>query len=158
MNSQERKEQLRNSKPYQAMKHITIYLDNYHLDGIAGLVPGGIGDAVTAFFGLTHVYFAMFKLHSIPLTLAVLNNTLRDVLLGLIPFYVGNVIDFFHRSNKKNMALIDGFINDDKAIIKEVNKRALQAAVFLIFFIIAIAMMIALLIWLAKTLGTMIFS
>ena len=55
MNSQERKEQLRNSKPYQAMKHITIYLDNYHLDGIAGLVPGGIGDAVTAFFGVTHI-------------------------------------------------------------------------------------------------------
>lgn len=158
MSSLERKGQLMNSKLYQSMKYITTYLDKYYLDGVAGLVPGGIGDAVTAFFGLTHVYFAMFKLHSIPLTLAVLNNTLRDVLLGLIPFYVGNVIDFFHRSNKKNMALIDGFINDDKAIIKEVNKRALQAAVFLVFFIIAIAMMIALLIWLAKTLGTMIFS
>ncbi|MGF0098084.1 DUF4112 domain-containing protein [Prevotella sp. SGI.027] len=158
MSSPERKGQLMNSKLYQSMKYITIYLDKYHLDGIAGLVPGGTGDAVTAFFGLTHVYFAMFKLHSIPLTLAVLNNTLRDVLLGLIPFYVGNVIDFFHRSNKKNMALIDGFINDDKSIIKEVNKRALQAGVFLVFFIIAIAMMIALLIWLAKTLGTMIFS
>lgn len=113
---------------------------------------------MTALFGVTHVYFAMFKLHSIPLTLAVLNNTLRDVLLGLIPFYVGNVIDFFHHSNKKNMVLIDGFINDDEATIKEVNKRALQAAVFLVFFIIAIAMMIALLIWLAKALGTMIFS
>lgn len=158
MSSLERKGQLMNSKLYQSMKYITIYLDKYYLDGVAGLVPGGIGDAVTAFFGLTHVYFAMFKLHSIPLTLAVLNNTLRDVLLGLIPFYVGNVIDFFHRSNKKNMALIDGFISDDKAIIKEVNKRALQAAVFLVFFIVAIAMMIALLIWLAKTLGTMIFS
>ena len=158
MSSPERKGQLMNSKLYQSMKYITTYLDKYYLDGVAGLVPGGIGDAVTAFFGLTHVYLAMFKLHSIPLTLAVLNNTLRDVLLGLIPFYVGNVIDFFHRSNKKNMALIDGFINDDKAIIKEVNKRALQAAVFLVFFIIAIAMMIALLIWLAKTLGTMIFS
>lgn len=158
MSSPERKGQLMNSKLYQSMKYITTYLDKYYLDGVAGLVPGGIGDAVTAFFGLAHVYFAMFKLHSIPLTLAVLNNTLRDVLLGLIPFYVGNVIDFFHRSNKKNMALIDGFINDDKAIIKEVNKRALQAAVFLVFFIIAIAMMIALLIWLAKTLGTMIFS
>lgn len=158
MSSPERKGQLMNSKLYLSMKYITTYLDKYYLDGVAGLVPGGIGDAVTAFFGLTHVYFAMFKLHSIPLTLAVLNNTLRDVLLGLIPFYVGNVIDFFHRSNKKNMALIDGFINDDKAIIKEVNKRALQAAVFLVFFIIAIAMMIALLIWLAKTLGTMIFS
>lgn len=158
MSSPERKGQLMNSKLYQSMKYITTYLDKYYLDGVAGLVPGGVGDAVTAFFGLTHVYFAMFKLHSIPLTLAVLNNTLRDVLLGLIPFYVGNVIDIFHRSNKKNMALIDGFINDDKAIIKEVNKRALQAAVFLVFFIIAIAMMIALLIWLAKTLGTMIFS
>lgn len=158
MSSPERKGQLMNSKLYQSMKYITTYLDKYYLDGVAGLVPGGVGDAVTAFFGLTHVYFAMFKLHSIPLTLAVLNNTLRDVLLGLIPFYVGNVIDFFHRSNKKNMALIDGFINDDKSIIKEVNKRALQAGVFLVFFIIAIAMMIALLIWLAKTLGTMIFS
>lgn len=94
MSSPERKGQLMNSKLYQSMKYITTYLDKYYLDGVAGLVPGGVGDAVTAFFGLTHVYFAMFKLHSIPLTLAVLNNTLRDVLLGLIPFYVGNVIDF----------------------------------------------------------------
>lgn len=158
MTSFERKEKLLNSKLYIGMQKLTTYLDKYYLDGIVGFVPGGIGDTVPAALGMTHVYFSLFRLRSIPLTLAVMNNTLRDILLGLIPFHVGNVIDFFHRSNSKNMKLIDGFIKEDRAIIKEVNKRAWLAVITMIFFVIAIAMMIALLIWLAKTLGTMLFT
>lgn len=100
------------------MKLCTKYLDKYHLDGVAGLIPGGLGDIISALFGLSHVYFSMFKLHSVPLTLAVANNMLRDILIGLIPFNVGNVLDFFHRSNIKNMMLIDGFINNDEAMMK----------------------------------------
>lgn len=153
-----RKENLRNSKLYNSMKLCTKYLDKYHLDGVAGLIPGGLGDVISALFGLSHLYFSMFKLHSLPLTLAVANNTLRDILIGLIPFNVGNVLDFFHRSNIKNMMLIDGFINNDEAMMKEVNKRALQAGILLVFFIIAIVMMFVLLVWLAKALGNLFFT
>lgn len=154
----ERKERLKQSKLYGTMQAITAYLDKYYLDAIAGIVPGGIGDAVSALFSLVHVYFSLFKLKSIPLTLAILNNALRDVLLGLIPFYVGDVIDFFHRANKKNMALIDGFINDDQDIIRTVNRKALQSLVLFFVFVAAIFLMLWLLVWIAGKIGTALFT
>ena len=110
----DKKEKLKNSKLYLAMQDITRYLDRYYLDGVAGLVPGGVGDAVSGVFCLVHIYISLFKLHSIPLTLAILCNTLRDIFLGMLPFFVGDVIDFFHKANSKNMALIEGFVNQDR--------------------------------------------
>ena len=110
----DRRQNLKDSTLYRWLQHITLWLDQYYLDAIAGLVPGGIGDAFSSLFSLVHVYFAAFRLRSLPLTLAILNNCLRDLFLGLLPFYMGNVIDFFHRANKQNMALIDGFINNDR--------------------------------------------
>lgn len=124
------------------MNKVQEYLDRYYLDGIVGLIPYGIGDVVSAFFAAVYVWFAAFKVRSLPLTLAILNNSLRDVLLGLIPFYVGDVIDFFHKANKQNMTLINGFINNDQAIIKDVNKKALQSAVLVGVFLLCIVLMI----------------
>ena len=83
---------------------------------------------------------------------------LRDIFLGLIPFYVGNVIDFFHRANSRNMALIDGFINDDEALIKEINRKAAYAALILIATIMAILLMLALLVKIAQAIGTALFT
>ncbi|HEY9550744.1 MAG TPA: DUF4112 domain-containing protein [Prevotella sp.] len=154
----ERKEQLKQSRLYIGMQNISNYLDKYYLDAIAGLVPGGFGDAISALFALVHVYFSLFKLRSVALTLAILNNSMRDIFLGMIPFYIGNLIDFFHKANKQNMALIDGFINNDKAIIGEVNRKALQSLIAVAAFSVAIALMIALLVWIAQWLGTLIFS
>ena len=105
---------LRSSDLYRRMHRVTKFADDYYLDAVIGLIPGGIGDIIGGLFSLMHVYFGLIKLRSIPLTLALLNNMLRDILLGLLPFYVGDVIDFLHKANKKNMALIDGFVNDDK--------------------------------------------
>ena len=152
------KEELKSSAIYSWMQTITRYLDQYYLDAAIGLIPGGIGDAISAVFSLIHVYFSLFRLHSIPLTLAILNNTLRDIFLGMIPFYVGDVIDFFHKENKKNMALIDGFINDDQEIIHEVNKKAVQSLLVLISFVVAIFLMIRLVVWIAQIIGSIIFS
>ena len=154
----DKKEKLKSSAIYHWMQNITRYLDRYNIDGFAGLIPGGIGDAATGLLSLVHIYFSAFFLRSIPLTLAVLNNTLRDILLGMIPFYVGDIIDFFHKANVKNMELIDGFVNDDPVITHEVNRKAWQAALVLVALLAGIALMIFLLIWLTKTLGTMLFS
>ena len=140
------------------MQSISKYLDKYYIDAITGLIPGGIGDILSAVFAFSHVYFSLFKLHSIPLTLAILNNAMRDIFLGMIPFYVGNIIDFFHKANKQNMILIDGFINEDKIIIKEVNRKALQSLIVILFFSISIFLMTILLIWVTKTLGTLLFT
>ena len=126
---------------YQSMQSLTRYMDRFYLDAVIGLIPGW-GDAVALLCVVPFVYFSMCIIKSIPLTLAVLNNALRDVLLGMIPFFIGDVIDIFHRANMKNMAMIQGFIDGDEAIIKQVNRRALQSAIVLVVLLLLIALMI----------------
>lgn len=153
-----KKQKLKDSRLYNAMQDITQWMDRYYLDGVAGLVTGGIGDMVSAVFAVVHVYFSAFRLRSIPLTLAILNNTLRDIFLGMLPFFVGDVIDFFHKANKRNMALIDGFLNNNQEIIHEVNRKATQSALVLVALVAAIIGVVYALIWLTQTLGTALFS
>ena len=69
---------------------------------------------------------------SIPLTLAVIYNILMDLLIGAIPFYIGDVLDVFKRSYVDNLKLITGYIEDDKEIINMVNKKAFWTAVFIV--------------------------
>lgn len=155
---QHRKEQLAQSSLYRWMQDTTRYLDKYYLDGLIGFIPWGIGDFFSSLFSLVHLYFSIFWLRSVPLTLAILYNTLRDILLGLIPFFVGNVFDFFHKANIKNMQLIDGFIRDDKEIIRSVNKKAMYSVIMIVVFCILIFLMLLLLAYLVKWLGTIIFT
>lgn len=158
MSKEIRKEALRNSKLYHHIKKVTQLADGYYLDFVIGLIPGGFGDILGGLFSLSHVYFGLFKLRSIPLTLALLNNMLRDVFLGMLPFYVGDAIDFFYKSNKKNMVLIDGFINDDKEIIHQVNKKAIQAAIVFFLLIAGIMLLLGLLVLLANKIGSILFT
>ena len=138
---------------YQSMQSLTRYLDRFYLDAVIGLIPGW-GDAVALLCVVPFVYFSMCIIKSIPLTLAVLNNALRDVLLGMIPFFIGDVIDIFHRANMKNMAMIQGFIDGDEAIIKQVNRRALQSAIVLVVLLLLIALMI----WALISFGSYLYS
>ena len=135
------------------MQSLTRYLDRFYLDAVIGLIPGW-GDAVALLCVVPFVYFSMCIIKSIPLTLAVLNNALRDVLLGMIPFFIGDVIDIFHRANMKNMAMIQGFIDGDEAIIKQVNRRALQSAIVLLVLLLLIALMI----WALFSFGSYLYS
>ena len=138
---------------YQSMQSLTRYMDRFYLDAVIGLIPGW-GDAVALLCVVPFVYFSMCIIKSIPLTLAVLNNALRDVLLGMIPFFIGDVIDIFHRANMKNMAMIQGFIDGDEAIIKQVNRRALQSAIVLLVLLLLIALMI----WALVSFGSYLYS
>ena len=153
-----RKQRLLESQSYRMMKKVALYMDQYYLDGVAGLVPGGLGDMAASALALVHVYFSLYKLRSIPLTLAVLNNAMRDVLMGMLPFFVGDVIDFFNKSHSKNMKLIDGYINNDPLVVHALHRKAWQSAAVLVLLIVAIAGMVWFLIWLTKTLGTALFS
>ena len=137
----QRRARLMDNQVYQSMQSLTRYMDRFYLDAVIGLIPGW-GDAVALLCVVPFVYFSMCIIKSIPLTLAVLNNALRDVLLGMIPFFIGDVIDIFHRANMKNMAMIQGFIDGDDAIIKQVNRRALQSAIVLFVLLLLIALMI----------------
>ena len=148
-----RRQRLMDNKVYQTMQRLTRYMDRYYADGIIGIIPGW-GDAFALFSIVPFVYFSMVVLRSIPLTLAVINNALRDVLMGMIPFFVGDVIDFFHRANIQNMEMIQGFVDGDEAIISHVNHRAVQSAIVLIILLLLIALMI----WLLISFGSYLYS
>jgi len=141
LNREKARQKLQRSQSYAAMQRIADWMDRFYVDAIVGLaVPYGIGDLIMAVFSLVYIYFSLFILHSIPLTLAIINNTLRDIAIGLIPFFIGDILDFFHQSNRQNMRLIDGFVNGDRSIIHEVNAKAVQSIVMIIVFIIIIVL------------------
>ena len=71
------------NKAYQTMSGLTRYMDRYYLDALIGIIPGW-GDAIALLCVVPFVYFSSRVIKSIPLTLAVLNNALRDVLLGMM--------------------------------------------------------------------------
>lgn len=150
----ERQQALANSPAYQSVRNLSVWLDKYHIDGAIGLIPGGVGDVLMAFFSLAHLYFAAVKLKSVPLSLAVMNNCLRDVLMGMIPFFVGDVIDFFHKANLRNMQLIDGYVNNDTRVIHAIQRKAISMFFMLLLFVAAIALMFVLLWKLTQWLGS----
>lgn len=148
-----RRKRLMDNKVYQTMGSLTRYMDRYYLDALVGLVPGW-GDAIALLSVVPFVYFSSRVIRSVPLTLAVLNNALRDVLMGMIPFFVGDIIDFFHRANIQNMEMIQGFVDGDETIIRQVNQRAWQSAVVLVVLLLLIGLMI----WALVSFGSYLYS
>ena len=147
------RQRLMDNRAYRTMQGLTRYMDRYYLDALLGVIPGW-GDAIALVSVVPFVYFSLKIIKSIPLTLAVLNNALRDVLLGMIPFFVGDIIDIFHRANTKNLAMIQGFVDGDAAVIKQVNQRAWQSAIVLILLLLLIVLMI----WLLISFGSYLYS
>ncbi len=150
---EQQRKRLMENKAYQTMDSLTRYMDRYHLDALIGIIPGW-GDAFALISVVPFLYFSLRVIRSIPLTLAVLNNALRDVLLGMIPFFVGDAIDFFHRANIRNMDMIQGFVNGDEAIIRKVNTRAIQSAVVLVILLLLIALMV----WALISFGSYLYA
>lgn len=140
-----KKVEIEKSTHYQIVKLAKKWFDDYYLDGIIGLFPI-VGDIVTQFFSYSFLYIAIFKIKSYRLTMAILLNSLIDILVGLIP-YAGIVLDFVHRSYKHNFELIVGFVNDDKKVIQQVNRRALWTTIG----VITVLILIFVLIWLIIT-------
>lgn len=138
------KERLLSHPVYRAMQRMTKYLDRYYLDPVLGVVlPSGVGDTLSSILSLPFIYFSLFVVKSVPLTLAVTVNILRDILLGMIPFFVGDVIDIFFRSYGRNMKLITGYITGDAKVEAEVKRKT-------VFSIVAIIVLLVLIILLFK--------
>ena len=123
---------------YRTMDKTAKYMDKYFLDPIIGLIPGGVGDVLSSFLAIPFIYFALVQVKSIPLTLAVICNVLKDALLGSIPFFIGDIIDVFNRSYVANLRLITGYVNDDKSVIHEVNRKATWSAIFIVILCVLI--------------------
>lgn len=149
---QEKREKLEQDPVYAACAKISKVMDKYHLDPILGFIAPEVGDFLGGFLALPFVYVSLTKIKSIPLTLAIIFNTLIDMLVGAIPL-LGDLFDFFHRSHKKNYKLLTGFIEDDKEIKKDVNKKAIfcgigiAVLIFLIYWVLKLAGMVVSYIW-----------
>ena len=141
---EERRMDIELSTSYQMTQPIARWMDKYYLDKLIGLIPG-LGDTLSSLLVFPFIYVAAVKVRSLPLTLAVIFNVLRDMAIGLIPFWVGNILDFFNRAYLQNCRLIVGFVEDDREIIREVNRKAFWMGVgivvccFLIYWLISIA-------------------
>ncbi|MDO4525251.1 MAG: DUF4112 domain-containing protein [Bacteroidales bacterium] len=144
----EKRERLEKDPTYNFCSKISRWMDKFYLDPIIGLIPGGVGDIVSLTLTVPFIYVAATKIKSIPLTLAIIYNSLVDMLIGAIPV-LGDIIDFFNKNHKKNYKLLTGFIEDDKEIKHEVNKKA-------IFCGIAIAILIFLICLVLKFVGELI--
>lgn len=126
---QDKKQRLLHENPvYALMDSIATYMDKWCLDPIIGFIFPGVGDVISGACALPYLYFSLFEVHSIPLALAVLKNTMVDVLVGAVP-WIGDLFDLFHRSHKKNFELVKGYIDDDQETIKKVNEGALIALI-----------------------------
>ena len=149
--------ELKASKAYKFISTVTTLADRYFLDALLGLVPS-VGDLVSSIFGLPFIYVTLFKVKSIPLTLAVIYNYLVDILLGSIPFFIGDAIDFFSKAHVKNLDLITRYVEGDKKTIRQVRSKALLTAILIIFLSIVIYFVFKLLIGVTELTWTVIIS
>lgn len=124
------------------IKGMARAMDDYYVDPLLGfVVPSGIGDTLTALLSIPYVYFSLFIVKSVPLTIAVINNILRDTLIGMMPFFVGDVWDIFYRSYGKNLKLITGYINNDDKTVSEVHRRVVYSVIVMIILLALIILM-----------------
>lgn len=131
MMTNEKQKIIRNSVSYKLVHAIALWMDRRLLDPLIGLVLPGFGDALTSVFAVPYLYLSIVKLKSIPLTLAIVCNILLDVLIGIIP-YIGVVGDVFKRAFTRNAALIKGYVEGDKAIMQEIDRKAVGMAFLIV--------------------------
>lgn len=148
-----RRMEIEMSSSYRMVQGIAKFMDKYLLDPIIGFFVPGIGDILSSVLVLPFIHVSLFKIKSVPLTLAVIYNVLIDVLIGLIPFYIGDIIDVFNRAYLKNARLITGFVEDDKEVISEVNRKAAWMGFMIMVLCVLIYFMVLLVMKLMDWLG-----
>ena len=140
------------SRTYRLTQSIAKWMDRYYIDPIVGLLLPAYGDAVTALLNLPYLYTSILKLHSIPLSLAIVYNMLFDIFVGLIPA-LGDLFDVFNKSYTKNSRLLTGFVEGDRTIIHEVNRKALIIGALCLLLILLIYLLILLIIQIGSWIG-----
>ena len=144
---------IKSSRSYRLAERIAKWMDSYYLDAVLGLLLEGVGDFLTQLLTLPYIYVSAVKIRSLPLTLAVIYNALRDLAIGLIPFYVGDVLDVFNKSYIRNFKLIAGFVDGDRSVISEVNRKAVRMGVLivalcvLIYFLVLLTIKVTTWLW-----------
>ncbi len=151
--SAERRAEIERSTSYRLMQATARVMDRYWLDPIVGFLLPGYGDVVTALLIAPFLYVSAVKVRSLPLTLAMLCNVLLDVLVGLLPFFVGTVLDCVSKAYTKNARLIEGFIAGDRETVKQVNRKVFMLGLMIVVLCLLIVALVLLIIELAKLVG-----
>ena len=146
------RKKVESSRTFRLTKNITRWMDKYYLDPIIGLFLPAYGDALTALLNLPFLYISMFKVKSVALTFAIIYNTLFDILVGLIPA-LGDLLDIFNKSYTENSILLSGFIEDDKKIVSEINRKALWLGILCLILCLLIYLLTLLVIQIGTWLG-----
>lgn len=149
---EEKRKELEESLSYRMTKGISTAMDKYFLDPLIGFVPG-LGDIISSLCVVPFIYVTAVKVRSLPLTLAVIYNVLVDAAIGLIPFWIGNILDFFNRAYVKNMRLIVGYVEDDRTVINEVNRKAVRTGILIAVFCFIIYLLVRLVALVAEWIG-----
>jgi hypothetical protein len=85
---------------------LSTWLDARYLDPLFGLIAPGVGDLVTAGFGLYLVVLAIrLRLPAVVITRMILNLGV-DALLGSFPI-LGDLFDVAFKANAKNLVLLE---------------------------------------------------
>ena len=147
------------SRFYRTLQRIARWMDTYYLDPILGfLLPAGIGDFVSALMAIPFIVFSLFVAKSIPLTLAIINHTLWDIFIGLIPFFVGDVLDVFSRPYRRNLRLIEGYLAGDKSTIRHLQKHVAITLFAIFLCCILIYFMFKAVLWFGNLIAVMFFA
>jgi len=84
----------------------------FGIDPILGLFPG-IGDLITSALSFYLIHLA-WQLNAPPVLLLRMGvNVMIENLMDLIPF-IGNVFDFFWKSNERNLRLLEKYLVNPK--------------------------------------------
>lgn len=117
------KSRVKKSTSYRIINYMATLLDRWFLDPVLGLLPV-VGDLLGSLFAIPFLYVSIFKVRSVALTLAVIYHILLDIAIGMFPFLIGAISDFFYHANMRNFKIIQGFVEGNKNIIAEVNRKA----------------------------------
>lgn len=138
-----KKNKMRGDSEFRLLKSIYTTMDKFFLDPIIGFfIPGG-GDVITSVLTIPFIATAIFKLRSVPLTLAIIYNALIDLLCGLFPV-IGDIFDVCHRSYKQSYEQIVGYVEDDETVIDDINDSALKTCILITVLCILIRLIVLL--------------
>ena len=129
-----------NSISYKVVRVLADLMDKYAFDPIIGLLLPGTGDLLSAVTALPCLYVSITKIKSWSLTLAIINNMLIDIFLGIIP-WIGEILDIFYQSNLRSYGLVRGFVEGDERVVQTVNRKARWTIVSIAIVLVLIVLM-----------------
>jgi hypothetical protein len=137
----------------QRIQTISRWLDDRYIDPILGLVAPGVGDTLTAAFGL-YVLVAAVRQRVPPVVLArMILNLALDVLVGAVPV-IGDLFDFAYKAHRRNADLLIARHGRTRGTARD--WLLVGGAALLLVAVLAIP--IVLLVWAASGIRDLVFS